>query len=243
MGRWDEFEDDEQQFVAPAKDTDTGLTRKARPAVEDDEDEDEAPAKSPSRIVRSGWGSADRTAPTSGDDFAKRLKVTDEVQIIKFLEDEPYARFRQHWVERKGQMSFTCIADAGNSCPLCDAGSRASWRFNFNVVLLTSGEEPVLRSYEVGARVIDQLKNFNDHPAMGPLPKHYWTVSKSGKGATTSTNHQMVKKDDLNDWGIEALSKDSLEHFSSTAYTDEIIRTPSRKTLAEVALEVNTDTY
>jgi hypothetical protein len=237
MGRWDsEFEDDETEFSEPSKATaPTGLTRKAPSLVEDD-----APAR---KVVRSGWGSTDRSTPTSSDDFAKRLKVTEDIQIIKFLEDAPYARYRQHWVERKGQMSFTCIGDveSGTSCPLCEAGNRPSWRFNFNVILLTAGEEPVLRSYEVGARVIDQLKNFNDHPAMGPLPKHYWTVSRSGKGATTATNHQMVREGDLDDWGIEGLTSEALKHFSGTSYTDEIIRTPSRKTLAEVALEIQTD--
>ena len=237
MGRWDnEFEDDETEFSEPSKATaPAGLTRKTPSLVEDD-----TPAR---KVVRSGWGSTDRSTPTSSDDFAKRLKVTEDIQIIKFIEDAPYARYRQHWVERKGQMSFTCISDmeSGTSCPLCEAGNRPSWRFNFNVILLTAGEEPVLRSYEVGARVIDQLKNFNDHPAMGPLPKHYWTVSRSGKGATTATNHQMVREGDLDEWGIELLSSEALKHFSGTAYTDEIIRTPSRKTLAEVALEIQTD--
>lgn len=235
-GRWDDdFEDDEQEFTTPAKaPQSTGLTRTARPASTD------ADEQAPRKVVRSGWGSADRTS-SSSDEFAKRLKVTDEIQIIKFIEDQPYARYRQHWVERKGQMSFTCISDTDTTCPLCEAGNRPSWRFNFNVILLTPGEEPVLRSYEVGARVIDSLKNFNDHPAMGPLSKHYWTVSRSGKGATTSTNHQMVRETDLGDWSLEALSKEDLKHFSGTAYTDEIIRTPSRKTLAEVALEVQSD--
>jgi hypothetical protein len=242
MGKWDDYEEDEQEFVEPAKATATpSLARKER-AVTDDDDDDTFPTKPTARVVKSGWGSPDRSSG-GGDEFAKRLKVTEDVQIIKFLDDAPYARYRQHWVERKGQMSFTCIADieTGTRCPLCEAGNRASWRFNFNVVLMTPGEEPVLRSYEVGARVIDQLKNFNDHPAMGPLPKHYWTVSRSGKGATTATNHQLVKAADLSDWGLEALSKDALEHFSSVAYTDEIIRTPSRQTLAEVALEIQTD--
>lgn len=240
MSKWDDY-DDENESPTPT----TGLTRKAAPTFTEDDDDMDAPAPSgpAPRIVKSGWGSADRTTGGSGDEFAKRLKVTEEVQIIKFLDDAPYARYRQHWVERKGQMSFTCIADVESrtNCPLCEAGNRASWRFNFNVVLLTPGEDPVLRSYEVGARVIDQLKNFNDHPAMGPLPKHYWTVSRSGKGATTATNHQMVKAGDLEEWGLQPLSKDLLEHFSSTAYDDSIIRTPSRKTLAEVALEINTD--
>lgn len=229
MSRWD---DDEQEVPT------TTLTRKERPA-------DEAPASDAPmrRVVRSGWGSAERTSTGNNSEFATRLKVNEDIQIIKFLGDAPYARYRQHWVERKGQMSFTCIADieAGITCPLCEAGSRPSWRFNFNVILMTPGEEPVLRSYEVGARVIDQLKNFNDHPAMGPLPKHYWTVSRSGKGPTSATNHQMVRESDLNDWGLAPLSADVLAHFESIAYDESIIKTPSRKTLAEVALEIQTD--
>lgn len=232
MGRWD----DNEEETTPA----TGLTRKVREQETSDNDTDDAPVR---KVVRSGWGSAERSTGGNGDEYAKRLKVNEDIQIIKFLEDAPYARFRQHWVERKGQMSFTCIADieAGTTCPLCEAGNRPSWRFNFNVVLMTPGEDPVLRSYEVGARVVDQLKNFNDHPAMGPLPKHYWTVSRTGKGPTTSTSHQMVRAGDLGDWGLKELSSEQLKHFSSTAYTDEIIRTPSRKTLAEVALEIQTD--
>lgn len=229
MGRWD----DNEEETTPA----TGLTRKVR---EQDSADDSAPVR---KVVRSGWGSAERSTGGSGDEYAKRLKVNEDIQIIKFLEDAPYARFRQHWVERKGQMSFTCIADieTGTTCPLCEAGNRPSWRFNFNVILMTPGEDPVLRSYEVGARVVDQLKNFNDHPAMGPLPKHYWTVSRTGKGPTTSTSHQMVRATDLGDWGLTELSSEQLKHFASISYTDEIIRTPSRKTLAEVALEIQTD--
>jgi hypothetical protein len=245
MGRWDEdFEDDEQEFVEPKK-AEPELTRKTignRPQDAKSDEDMEAP-KQGLRVVKAGWGSSERTSGESGE-YAKRLKVTNEIQIIKFLDDAPYARYRQHWVERKGQMSFTCIADyeAGVTCPLCEAGNRPSWRFNFNVVLLTQGEEPVLRSYEVGARVIDQLKNFNDHPAMGPLYKHYWTVSRSGKGATTSTNHQMVRESDLADWGLAPLTKDALNTFSENAYTDDIIRIPSRSTLAGIAMEIADDT-
>ena len=239
MGRWDDdFEDgDEQEFVEPTK-AEPVLARKVV-----SEQPEERDFISPSaRVVRAGWGSAERGS-SEGGDFAKRLKVTNDIQIIKFLEDAPYARYRQHWVERKGQMSFTCIADfdAGVTCPLCEAGSRPSWRFNFNVVLMIPGESPVLRSYEVGARVIDQLKNFNEHPAMGPLPKHYWTVSRSGKGATTATNHQMVREGDLSDWGLQPLSEKALTTFQTDAYTDDIIRVPSRSTLASVAMEIATE--
>lgn len=230
MGRWDD--DDETEFSEATTDT---LTRKVRT-------EEPAASKPAVRVVKAGWGSSDRSS-SEGGEYAKRLKVTGDIQIIKFLDDAPYARYRQHWVERKGQMSFTCIADfdAGVTCPLCEAGSRPSWRYAFNVVLMVAGEEPVLRSYEAGARVIDQLRNFNEHPAMGPLYKHYWTVSRSGKGATTSTNHQMVRESDLNDWGLLPLSKAQLQAFSEQAYTEDIINIPSRATLASVAMEIQTE--
>lgn len=242
MGRWDDdYEDDEQEFVEPSK-AEPQLTRKAQAVPTTDDDGTDFVAPTTRRIVKSGWGSQDRSS-NEGNEFAKRLKVTGDIQIIKFLDDAPYARYRQHWVERKGQMSFTCIAnyDTGTTCPLCEAGNRPSYRYNFNVVLMVAGEDPVLRSYEVGARVIDQLKNFNDHPAMGPLYKHYWTVSRSGKGATTSTNHQMVREADLSDWGLAPLTKEQLNAFTERAYTDEIINIPSRAKLADVAMEIQTE--
>lgn len=235
MGRWDDdYEDDEQEFVTPTESSnEEGLTRKTR------EDDDEQPTP---RVIKKGWSSSDDRS-NSDNAYAVRLKVSEETQIVKFLEDMPYANYKQHWIERQGQKSFTCIADAetGTRCPLCEAGNRPSWRFNFNVILLTPNQEPVLRSYEVGARVSEQLKNFNDHPAMGPLYKHYWTVSRTGKGATTSTNHQMVKESDLEDWGLKALSKDQLTSFEKEMYTSDIIRMPASKTLATIALEISED--
>ena len=142
-------------------------------------------------------------------------------------------------MERTGQKSFTCIANIDErGCPLCESGNKPSNKFAFNVALLIPNEEPVLRSYEVGTRVIDQLKNFNDDPRQGPLPKHYWAVSRSGKGATTATNHQLVKARDLEEeWGVQDLSDAELTKFLRLAYTDEIVPIPNRKDLLAVSAE------
>ena len=188
-------------------------------------------------IIRGGWNAVEETK-NADSPFAQRLKVTEDPIIIKFLNDEPYASWRQHWVERQGQKSFVCIADIDPSgCPLCDAGSRPSVRIAFNVALLVAGEEPVLKSYEVGPRVIDQLKNFHTDPRTGPLSKNYWAVSKTGKGATTATAHQLVKERDLEEWGLEALTDANLKMLSNKAYTADIIAIPSRKDLLSVADE------
>lgn len=204
---------------------------------DDDTMTEEAPASKARTLVRGGWGSVD-AVKNADSPFAQRLKVTDDPQIIKFLNDEPYASWRQHWVERQGQKSFVCIADFDEKgCPLCDAGSRPSIRIAFNVALLIPGEEPVLKSYEVGPRVIDQLKNFHTDPRTGPLSKNYWAVSKTGKGATTATAHQPVKERDLEEWGLSNVDDAQLKELISKAYTADIIAIPSRKDLLDVANE------
>jgi len=188
-------------------------------------------------LVRGGWGSVE-AVKNSDSPFAQRLKITEEPQIIKFLTDEPYASWRQHWVERQGQKSFVCISEFDEyGCPLCDGGNRPSVRIAFNIALLIPGEEPVLKSYEVGPRVIDQLKNFHTDPRTGPLSKHYWAVSKTGKGATTATAHQIVKERDLEEWGMEGINDADLKSLINKAYTADIISIPTRKDLLAIADE------
>lgn len=219
------YEDDGEDHVAPVKAS---------------EDADTASRKA--RVIRGGWGSVEQ-AKTADSPFAQRLKVVEDPIIIKFLEDEPYATYRQHWVERQGQKSFTCIADIDPSgdCPLCKSGNRPSTRFAFNVILVSPDMEAMLKSYEVGPRVIDQLKNFHTDPRQGPLSKHYWAVSRSGKGATSATNHQLVKERDLEEWQIDALEESDLKVFSKQAYTSDIIQIPARKDLMKIVVEELSD--
>lgn len=204
----------------------------------DDDDTQNAPTDQVKRIIKRGWGAAEETK-SADSPFANRLKITNDPVLIKFLEDDPYTSFRQHWIERQGQKSFTCTSNIHpKGCPLCDAGDRPSARFCFNVALLLEGEEPVLRSYEVGPRVVDSLKNFHQDPKMGPLPKHYWAVSKTGKGSTSQTNHQMVKEADLvEDWGLDPITDKQLESLKARAYDSSIVSIPSFKTLQELAAE------
>lgn len=190
------------------------------------------------RVIKRGWGNVDSTKQADSP-YAQRLKIDDKPVIVKFLEDEPYTSYRQHWVERQGQKSFTCIADMHTQgCPLCDAGHRPSARFAFNVILLNEDGDSVVRSYEVGPRVIDSLKNFHQDPRQGPLPKHYWAISRSGKGPTSQTNHQMVRDRDLEEeWGIAPLSEEDISKLKGQAYDASIVPIPSRSTLQGVAAE------
>lgn len=190
------------------------------------------------KVIKRGWGNVDSTKQADSP-YAQRLKIDDKPVVVKFLEDEPYTSFRMHWVERQGQKSFTCLSDMHpKGCPLCDSGHRPSARFAFNVALLSEDGDTVVRSYEVGPRVIDSLKNFHQDPRQGPLPKHYWAISRSGKGPTSQVNHQMVRERDLEEeWDIQPLSEDALERIKGQSYDASIVPIPNRKTLLDIAQE------
>lgn len=241
MGRYDDdYETTNDDYEAPKKrryeDDEEDEAPRRRPVAKDaEEDEDDAPKAA--RTIKRGWGAAEQVK-NADSAFAQRLKVAEEPIIIKFLEDEPYASYRQHWVERQGQKSFTCIADIDDrGCPLCEVGNRPATRFAFNVALITDGD-PSVKSYDVGPRVIDQLKNFHTDPRQGPLTKNYWAVSRTGKGTTSATNHQMVKERDLEDeWRVEPLDEAGMRLMKKQAYSPEIIPVPKRKDLLAIAAE------
>lgn len=241
MGRYDDDDDDIE--VTPRatrrRDDEEDETPKRRTrAAEVDEDEDEAPA-SKRPVIRRGWGAAEAIKNIDSP-FAQRLKLDEEPVLVKFLEDDPYASYRQHWMEgRTGQKSFTCIAEIDDrGCPLCESGNRPSTRFAFNVVLLTNGEDPTLKSYEIGPRAIDQLKNFHTDPRQGPLTKHYWAISRTGKGSKSATNHQMVKERDLVDeWDVDPLTESDIRSFVKQAYGPDIIPIPKWTELRDIAAE------
>jgi len=225
MGRYD---DDSTE--------DTGSTATADEAV--DEAPDPSTQAKARKVIKRGWGNAEQVK-SADSPFAQRLKIGEAPQIIKFLEEDPYTSYHQHWVERQGQKSFTCLRDFHDKgCPLCEAGDRPSARFAFNVALLSDNGDPIIKSYEVGPRIIDQLKNFHMNPSQGPLPKNYWAVSRTGKGPTSQTSHQMVKERDLaEDFNIEPLTEAQLDAVRKTAYDASIVSIPAYKTVKTIATE------
>jgi hypothetical protein len=223
MGRYDTDDDLET----------TGNTSEASEDPTEKVDRDTA-----TRVIKRGWGNAEKTKQ-AGSPFAQRLQVGGDPLLVKFLEDEPYTNFRMHWIERAGQKSFTCIDGINpKGCPLCDAGSRPSTRHCFNVALLSEDGEVVIKSYEVGPRVIDSLKNFHNDPRQGPLSKHYWAISRSGKGPTSQTNHQMVRDRDMEEeWNMQPLTEEQIEKVKKDMYDESIVPIPARKTLLSLATE------
>lgn len=223
-------EDEDEEDEKPAR----GVKSAARKARRDDDDDDDERPKRPTG-VRKGWGGARRTKEMSSD-FPEELKVMEEAALLKFLEDEPFASYRQHWIEREGKKSFTCLED---DCPLCDIGDRPAGRYAFNVLLLSEGE-PVNKVWVVGNRLEGTLENYAKDKKTGPLTRLYWSISRTGKGSNTQYNIAPVKERDLpEDWDVEPLEDEVIAKYVKQCWDDSAVSVQTRKQLQAIADEVS----
>lgn len=160
-------DDDDDDDERPRK---TGATKKASSRNED------GSAVGATKAQR-GWGAADKVQAESSS-WANTLKIEPkEPAVIRFLEDEPYASIKVHWLERNGRRSFICI---GKGCPLCGVGDNPRPSYRFNIIKLTDGE-PIHLTWDAGASIFNKIKE--KHLARtGPLSKRFYLASKSGGG-------------------------------------------------------------
>ena len=213
----------------------------------DDDEEEDTPAPRAKNGL-SGFAKY-RKLREEHSDFPTRLKLTDDYVIVKFLDDEPFAAWGQHWV---GNRSWTCLED---DCPLCGrTGENPRAMGAFNVVVITPGDRrgeaqsAVLQVLEAGPVLMGVLDK-KAAAKTGPLTREYYAVQQSGEkgadGKRKKTNFEVtpVKERDLDvDWGIAPLTDPELESFEGRAYDEAtyVRRTP-RKELRELARSLTAD--
>lgn len=235
----------------------TKPTFKAPRARDDEEpdaadDEDEEPAakrgrafkkgseegRAPSDAVQSGWGAA-KKLKTEGGSFASELSITKDEQLVKFLDDAPYAVYKQHWVEglrSTNKKSFICM---GKGCPLCAIGEGAAKKWAFNVALFDEDGEPDIKSLIAGSRLFDLIADEHEG-SDGPLDEGYWTLSKSGKKQSTTYKLKKVEGRKL-EQGFSLTEDDldeALEEADLEPYTAKQHQPPSKSYLQEIADEL-----
>lgn len=230
------------------------VARKAAAEPEPDEDYDDEPAEDEepeeeeegADVVRSGWSGYDETKAKSGA-YAEFLKLEDtgEQTLIKFLEQGPFASYRQHWIEgltSTRKKSFVCRED---DCALCDAGDDPGFKVAFNVLVIpASGNKPVNKVWEVGPRLAEAIKGKAKDKRYGPLdrPDVYWAASRTGKKSKTQYSIDSVKARDLEeDWEVAPLSEAELERAKKKLYDKKVVRVPTARQLKEIAAELAED--
>lgn len=210
-----------------------------KPTVEADsylsEDSEDAMPKV-GTTVQQGWDAFDSLVQENSSEFPTDFKFSESPQLVKFLEDQPFASYEQHWIERpKGKKSFVCIGDA---CPLCDVlGDKPRGKFAFNVLVL-SGETQGVQIMTAPPSLARQIKKAHDDERKGPLSKEFWEVSRLGSGPTTQYTLNFVRGRDLaEEW---KLSTDAVQELVAAAvpFTAEVIRETPRSEMLEVARSV-----
>lgn len=236
---------------APRRDEDEGEERSSRRSRGRSSSRDEEPDDNP-ETTAGGWGSW-REKRAQMSNFGEEFKVDYKRRyLIRFLDDEPYATFGQHWLDDmpKGERkSYICL---GADCPLCDilgadTDTKAKPLARFNVVEFVEekrdGETymvPKHKFWEIGPGVAQILEDYADDPKMSPLSDFYWQVSKSKsskKGPTTYQITQVKERDLWDDWGAEELTDKEWDEFLDKRFDSGSIRKDSAEELAEIAEE------
>jgi hypothetical protein len=177
--------------------------------------------------IQSGWGAADallKPKNASGE-YPNDFRFSDSVQLVRFLEDEPFSVYYQHWIDRtEGKRSFVCLEGEEQGCPLCDiVGDKPRGKFAFNV-LVVSDEEPTVQIMTAPPTFARQLRAANDDTRRGPLTKYYWAISRQGSGPQTTYTLERVRPSDLaEEWELDAdkldaIASDAVKYGPETVY-------------------------
>lgn len=185
--------------------------------------------------VQSGWGAADALLKPARDkgDYPNDFRFSDSAQLVRFLENEPFSVYYQHWLDRtEGKRSFVCL---GDQCPLCDIlGDKPRGKFAFNV-LVVSDETPTVQILTAPPMFARQLRAANDDARRGPLSKYYWSISRQGTGPQTTYGLERVRATDLADeWELDAEKLDALAQ-EAVMYGPETVYVTPREELLQIA--------
>jgi len=194
-----------------------------------DDIEDVAPKHG--TTVQAGWAAADALLKPKKDsgEYASDFRFTEQAQLIRFLEDEPFSVYFQHWIDRDGKKSFVCL---GDDCPLCTiAGDKPRGKFAFNVLVL-SDEEPGVMILTAPPTLARQLKAANDDTKRGPLTKYYWAISRQGSGPQTTYTLDRVRGTDLaEEWELDQEDVEDLVANATKYDTSAVYVTPRAELL------------
>lgn len=194
--------------------------------------------KEPKREIGGrGWAAHSRNKGRASkwnnpDEF--KVSEEDEQYLIKFLEEEPFFSYNQHYVREvhEGQKYFTCLED---DCPLCAVGHTPGYVDVYNIVDMM-GKEPVNKYWRCTSSPAEAVEKRSQKHAIN-ADDLYFAVSKSpGKNKVNQFYVDPVKERDVaDDWEIEPLTDDELAGFEANLFEKDVIKVDQLRALREAA--------
>lgn len=184
-----------------------------------------------SDAIKSGWDAvADDVKPK---EYTKDFKLSDTLQVIKFLGAAEPIKYGQHFLTEKkeGQRSYVCL---GSGCPLCvKLNHKPEKKYLFSIAVLTPTETTLTKL--VASPLFFKSLFAAHHSPAGPLSKNYWAVSRSGQMQFTTYTLNPVKGRDLGeDWGVDE-AKVEAAIAEMKVFGEDSIRKLSVSELEEIA--------
>jgi hypothetical protein len=188
--------------------------------------------------VQAGWDALNSVIKPKREnkDYPTDFKWTEEARLIWFLGDSPFAVYKQHWIDRtEGRRSFVCT---GTECPLCNiAGDIPRPKAAFNVLVL-SDETPNVQILTASTSLAKQLEAAHVDPRRGPLAKHFWAVSRIGRGLDTSYTLDRVRASELaEEWELDPDEVTSIAN-NAVKYDATAIFVAPNEEMVEVARQL-----
>jgi hypothetical protein len=167
-------------------------------------DDDVEAAPKHGTTVQAGWGAVTAVSKPKREagDYPTDFRYTEQSQLVRFLEDEPFAVYKQHWVDRtEGKRSFVALGDDDPLTVIAGLTPRAKAAFN---VLNLSLETPEVQILTASVTLARQLQAANEDPRRGPLSKYYWSISRQGTGRETQYTVDRVRASELaEEWDLD----------------------------------------
>lgn len=187
--------------------------------------------------VQEGWDAAEALLNVETTEFPTDFKFSEDPQLVKFLQDRPFATYEQHWIERpKGKKSFVCI---GEGCPLCEiVGDKPRGKFAFNVLVL-SGDNQKVQVLTAPPSLARQIKKAHDDERKGPIDREFWEISRMGTGPTTQYTLNFVRGRDLaEEWKLSPDTVNELVANAEPFSAEDVVRETPRSELLEIARSI-----
>ena len=175
--------------------------------VEDDVDA----APKHGTTIRAGWDAITAVSKPKREAgaYPTDFKYTEKSQLVRFLDNEPFAVYKQHWVDRTtGKRSFVSLGEDDPLTVIAGMTPRAKAAFN---VLNLSLEEPEVQILTASVTLAKQLQAANEDPRRGPLSKYYWAISRQGTGRETQYTVDRVRASELaEEWDLDPEDIDAI---------------------------------
>jgi len=184
--------------------------------------------------VQAGWDSLS-VFKANNTNFPTDFKMSEETQLVAFLEDGPFHTYHQFWLDGKeGKKSYVSLGENDPLEVIAGAIPRPKVAFNVLNLSVSPAETQILTAAQ---KLAELLFAMNTDPRRGPLHTSLWAITRRGTGPLTQYDVDRVRMDELDAWGLSA-DQVSQAMAEAKRYTPEDIYVASYEEHERIAREL-----